>query len=216
MFFLKKNRRDGAEKVMAKAGLKIDWTKEAKTYICAAEKTAKIKGKTLEELVLLDGEYHFFSFAADGGARVLEPEIEGPIRSKIFLEVLKIIGVTWPTPDFSGEDTSMETPELECLDDVDMGDFEPEPTARPLTRSQKFHAKLCAFADKIPGLLTRGVLIAIALGAVYFNGYSTANRDFDRAVNQGWYIKNATKFDEAAKNIITPGAWSPENEKETK
>jgi len=102
------------------------------------------------------------------------------------------------------------------LDDVDMCDFEPEPIARPLSRSQKFHAWLCNFADKIPGLLLRVVLIAIALGAVYFNGYATANRDFDRAVNQGWYIKNATKFDEAAKNIITPsGAWSSNHEKET-
>lgn len=204
-----------AEKIMAKAGLKIDWTEEAKNYIAAAEKTAKIKGKTVEELALSDGEYHFFSFAADGGARVLEPEIEGPIRSKIFLEVLKIIGVTWPAANFSGEDTSMETLELEYLDDVDMGDFEPEPTARPLTRSQKFHAWLCSFADKIPGLLLRLVLISIALGAVYFNGYATANRDFDRAVQDGWYIKNATKFDEAAKNIITPGAWSSEHEEET-
>lgn len=107
--------------------------------------------------------------------------------------------------------------EMEYLDDADLGDFEPEPKPRPASLSQKFHAKLCAFADKIPGLLIRCVLIAIALGAVYFNGYATANRDFDSAVNQGWYTKNATKFDEAAKNIITPsGAWSPEHEGETK
>lgn len=80
----------------------------------------------------------------------------------------------------------------------DLGDFEPELKARPASLSEKLHVWICAFADKAPGLMLRGVLIAIAMAAVYFNGYATAQSDFDRAVDHGWYVKNATKFEEAA------------------
>jgi len=102
--------------------------------------------------------------------------------------------------------------ETEEFIDVDLDEFEQEPKPRPASLSQKIHARLCSFADMVPGLLIRVVLVVVALGAVYFNGYATANRDFDRSVNQGWYIKNATKFDEAAKNIITPSGYPEKKE----
>ena len=75
--------------------------------------------------------------------------------------------------------------------------YQPEQEVRPLKISEKLHVWICAFADKAPGLMLRGVLIAIAMAAVYFNGYATAQSDFDRAVTNGWYVKNATKFEEA-------------------
>jgi hypothetical protein len=112
----------------------------------------------------------------------------------------------------------------------DLGDFKPEPeietfgigswkigfAAEPKQKiSGKIKMWLDCFGHKIPGVMLRCVLILIAMTAIWINGYATASRDFERDVVAGWYIKNATKFDEAAKNVITPGAWSPENEKET-
>ncbi|MBE1427020.1 hypothetical protein H4684_003704 [Desulfomicrobium macestii] len=95
----------------------------------------------------------------------------------------------------------------------DLDEFEPELKTRPASLSEKLHGWICAFADKAPGLMLKGVLIAIAMAAIYFNGYATAQSDFERAVTNGWYVKNATKFEEAAKNVITPsGAWALEKE----
>lgn len=206
MFFLKKTRRDGAEKVMAKAGRKIDWIEEAKNYIAAAEKTAKIKGKTVEELALSDGEHHFFWFAEAGGARVLEPEIEGPIRSKIFLEVLKIIGVTWPPANFSGEDTSMETLELEYLGEADL---EPEPIFFGIgpwkvsytgTRALGCWEKVGMWVDAYRGEMLRIGLIFFALGTVFFSGVTVGSKMHAPVVN----ATMATQIDKPGS-----GAWSP-------
>ena len=80
----------------------------------------------------------------------------------------------------------------------DLDEFEQDHEARPLSVSEKLHVWICAFADKAPGLMLKGVLIAIAMAAIYFNGYATAQSDFDKSVEQGWYVKNATKFEEAA------------------
>jgi hypothetical protein len=77
----------------------------------------------------------------------------------------------------------------------------------------KVNMWLDCFGHRIPGVMLRCVLILIAMTAIWINGYAAASRDFDRDVASGWYIKNATKFDEAAKNVITPsGAWALEKE----
>jgi len=211
MFFLKKTRRDGPVQVMAKAGRKIDWIEEAKNYIAAAEKTAKIKGKTVEELALSDGEHHFFWFAEAGGARVLQPEIEGPIRSKIFLEVLKIIGVTWPTANLSGEDTGMETLELDYLG-LDE-DLESQPEPEPIffgigpwkisytgTRTPSFLEKMQMWWWSFRGELLRFGMIFFALGAVFFSGVTVGSKMHAPVVN----ATMATQIDKPGS-----GAWAP-------
>lgn len=46
---------------------------------------------------------------------------------------------------------------------------------------------------KLPGWGLRVML----LFAVFVGGYATAQNHFDKSVEQGFYIKNATKFEEA-------------------
>ena len=79
----------------------------------------------------------------------------------------------------------------------DLDDFEPELKVRPASLSEKLHAGLCVFADMVPTLFLKFGLVVIAMVAVYFNGYASSQRDFEQDIKAGWYVKNATKWEES-------------------
>jgi hypothetical protein len=65
------------------------------------------------------------------------------------------------------------------------------------SRLERLNIWICSFADMIPGLLLKGGIIAIAIVALYSSGYESAQSDFDQDIEQGWFVKNATKWEEA-------------------
>lgn len=83
--------------------------------------------------------------------------------------------------------------------DVDLDEFVKELKVRPASMSKKFHAWLCSVADMIPTLFLKCGLVVIVVADVYFSGYVSAKNDFEQDIKQGWYIKNATKWEESAR-----------------
>jgi hypothetical protein len=102
--------------------------------------------------------------------------------------------------------------EMEYLDDVDLGDFEPEP--EPIffglgpwkisykgTRTPSFLEKMQMWWWSFRGEMLRIGLIFFALGTVFFSGYTVGTKTHDPGV------VNATMADQTEKP--GSGAWSP-------
>ncbi len=74
----------------------------------------------------------------------------------------------------------------------DLGDF-------TTPRKVSFRQKIDMWAKEHRGDMLRGIVIFFALGVMWKSGHTSATLDFGRAIQSGYYIVNATMFEQVEK-----------------